>query len=92
VEKEIIMPTEKEKKEESRMMIQTLYQAVIGIPDSPDDNGLIGDIKDIKEQLILTNGRSRKNEGDIKWIKRISGGLVGSGGIVAGVGKLTGWW
>ena len=33
-------------------MIRELYQCVIGLPDNPADNGLIGDIDDIKKLMV----------------------------------------
>jgi len=56
-------------------MIKELYQAVIGIPESPDENGLIGDVKDIKKEFRILNGRVRINETSISRIKGIGIGL-----------------
>jgi len=41
-------------------MIQTLYEKVIGLPDNPQDNGLIGAVKDIGKQVSETNGSVRR--------------------------------
>ena len=39
-----------------RDMMRELHQVVIGIPDSPIDNGLVGDIAEIKQQVTKING------------------------------------
>ena len=53
---------------EIQRKVDKIYQAVIGIPESPADNGLVGDIQEIKEQQgkIITemkriNGEVAKN-------------------------------
>lgn len=56
-------------------MTRELYQAVMGLKDNPEDNGLIGDICDIKELLQKQNGRVRKNENKISWIVGVGTGL-----------------
>jgi len=50
-------------------MIQELFQAVIGIPESPDDNGLIGDIAEIKRVTVGLNGKIQKNKSAIDKMK-----------------------
>ena len=41
-------------------MIQELYQAVIGIPENPNSNGLIGDLAEVKRDIKEQNGKVRK--------------------------------
>ena len=80
--------TEKTQKE----MIAELYQAVIGIPENPNDNGLIGTVCSIEKKLDVVNGRTRANETRSKVNRWAIGSMIGSGGIFGGVGKLLGWW
>lgn len=58
----------------NKEILQELYQAVVGIPESPDENGLIGDIAEVKELLQKQNSRVRKNE---QRISKIWGILIG---------------
>lgn len=44
-----------------REMLHELYQAVVGIPDNSDDNGLIGDVKELIKAVKIQNGRISKN-------------------------------
>ena len=68
--------------------IQELCQAVIGIPENPDENGLIGQVKDVLELLKEQNGRIRKNS---KHIYIITGVLmVTMGGTGFGLAQVFG--
>ena len=44
-----------------RQMLQEVYQAVIGIPNNPDENGIIGDVREIKVHLQTLNGQVARN-------------------------------
>jgi len=71
------MPEKSQKK-----MVQELYQAVVGLPENSNDNGLIGDISEVKTLVKTQNSRVRKNE---QRIFKIWGILVGMG-IAGGLG------
>ena len=62
-------------------MLQGLYQAVIGIPENPDENGMIGDIAEIKRDIKYQNGRQRKTD---RRLNVLIGVLIGVGFIVGG--------
>jgi len=80
------MPTEKE----TRQMIVELYQAVIGIPENPKENGLIGKVEAIGEKLDIVNGRTRANEIRSKVNQAIIGmTILGAGG---GITKILDLW
>ena len=69
--------------------IAIIKQAVVGIPESPDENGLIGDCREMKEQLRQLNGEVKKNTTARRvgtWLV----GIMGSGFIALIVGLLTG--
>lgn len=66
-------------------MVQELHQAVVGLPENPEENGLIGDVKEIKDHLVMQNGRIRSNEKSISRIKGIIIGISAVGGV-AGAG------
>lgn len=66
-----------------REMVRELHQAVVGLPENPEENGLIGDVKEIKDSLVIQNGRIRSNE---KSLSRIKGIIIG----ISTVGGLTG--
>ncbi len=71
------MMTEKEKKEQSRYHLQEIFTVLLGVPDT-EDNGMVGDFKDLKEYVYKQNGRIRKLEI----------GLVGLTSILTGLGIL----
>ena len=75
-----------------REMIKELYQAVIGIPENPKENGLIGLVSDISKKLDAVNGRTRANEVRSKVNQAIVAVLVGGGSITAGITKLIHLW
>jgi len=72
-----------------REMTQELYQAVIGIPENPKDNGLIGKIDSIEGLLKIQNSRVSKNEKSISNLNsKIRGIIIGLsvfGGLVAAI-------
>lgn len=70
-------------------MIQELYQVIVGIPQNPDDNGLIGDIKDICDKLDALNGKTRGNEVRSKVNQAIIALIVSGAGIIS---KIKGLW
>ena len=71
-------------------MIRELHQVVIGIPQNPHDNGLIGRIEDIAQKLDKLNNRVRGNEVRSKVNQSIIG--VISGGIIALYTKILNLW
>jgi hypothetical protein len=42
-------------------MIKETYQAVVGIPENPCDNGLLGKCTEMEEHLKELNGQVKKN-------------------------------
>ena len=64
--------------------IQELCQAVIGIPENPKENGLIGKVDTIVDLLKEQNGRIRKNSKLIY----ILYGILGTSGAGFGVSQL----
>jgi len=66
-------------------MLGEVYQAMIGLPENPEENGMIGDVREIKDILVTQNGRIRSNEKSISRIKGILVGISALGGI-AGAG------
>ena len=76
----------------SKEMVQSLYQAVVGIAENADENGLIGDIADIKELLQTQNKRISKAEGKVNkiWGVLIGVGAVGGTGLGIGIKSLLG--
>lgn len=73
-----------------KKMTGELYQAVIGIPENPEENGLIGDVREIRKITIALNGKVRGNEVRSKVNQvLISVLLLGFG---AGITKLVDIW
>ena len=73
-------------------ILQELYQVIIGISGNPDENGLIGDVREIKEQMLIINGRTRSNEVRSKVNQAMISGIIAIGGFFAGITKWVGWW
>lgn len=63
--------------------LQELYQAVVGLPDNPDENGLIGDVKCLTALIREQNGRVRKNS---KYIHILLGAYILAATIAGGMG------
>ena len=71
-------------------MVKLLYQAVIGIPENSEDNGLIGKLEKIDKKLDQVNGRTRGNEVRSKVNQAIIGiTILGAGG---GITKILDLW
>ena len=89
-------------------ILRELHQAVVGIPESPDDNGLIGAVKDIRDEVRSLNGCVRNTIVRVATLEERStlnkplnkkraigyGGSVGTAitAIVLALGKILGWW
>ncbi len=65
---------------ERDQMLQEVHQAVLGVKDS-DDNGLVGDLKEVKTALKELNGRVRLNTVKIASVIGILIGLGILGGL-----------
>uniref|UniRef100_A0A6M3IIE5 Uncharacterized protein n=1 Tax=viral metagenome TaxID=1070528 RepID=A0A6M3IIE5_9ZZZZ len=57
-------------------MITELYQKVIGIPENPMDNGMIGQVDRIEYQLRELNGQVRTNTTFRKVGTWVSGAII----------------
>jgi len=73
-------------------LLNEVHQAVIGISNNPNDNGLLGDVADIKKMVLAQNSRLRQNENSISRIKGyLAGvGILGATGTGFAVSKLFG--
>ncbi len=60
--------------------VNKLYTAVCGLDDNPDNNGIFGEIKEIKKLIEKQNGRVRKLE--IAVIGIAVSGVAGSGWLL----------
>lgn len=67
-------------RETDRKLLQEVHQAVLGVPDT-EDNGLVGDFKELKEAVKESNGRQRKLS---KKVNTMIGVLVGCGLLTGG--------
>ena len=72
-------------------LIREVHQAVLGIPGT-EDNGLVGDLKEIKDLVREQNKRIRKNEQKISkiWGILIGVGVLGGSGLGVGISQLLG--
>ena len=72
-------------------IIQETHQALLGIKGT-EDNGLVGDFKELKEAVKIQNSRISKVENKQSKIKGILIGLgvLGSGGLGMGISQLLG--
>jgi len=69
-------------------MIYELHQVVIGVKDSPTDNGLIGQVDRIEQQLRELNGQVKTNTTFRKVGTWLSGAII-TGLIALSVALVT---
>ena len=53
-------PTRLTPVERDRLLYE-VHQALFGISHNPDENGLVGDVKDMKGHLVKLNGQVKTN-------------------------------
>ena len=72
--------------------IQELLQAVVGIPENDDENGLIGDVRDVRKLLLVMTSRVGKTEQKVSkmWGILIGVGAIGGTGLGIGINQLIG--
>tara|TARA_Y100000310_G_scaffold144390_1_gene143655 strand:+ start:26922 stop:27191 length:270 start_codon:yes stop_codon:yes gene_type:complete len=79
------MATEEELKEQTRQIIYQLHQAVVGLPGTVE-NGLVGDVKEIKTELRTINGRvtivETLQKERRKYSKKAIGSILGGAGAI----------
>jgi len=63
-----------------KKMIQEVHQAVLGI-ENTEDNGLVGDFKELKEAVRESNGKRQKLS---KKVNLMIGVLIGCGLLTGG--------
>ena len=63
------------------------HQAVFGVPDT-EEKGMVGDIKDIKELIIVQNGRYQSLRSRVNWIIGVLTGVGFAGGAIFGAIQL----
>jgi len=69
-------------------LIWEVHQGMFGV-DGSDEKGLVGDMKETKEDVKKQNGRVTKIEGRIKYMYGlIIGAALAGGGIGASIGRL----
>ncbi len=73
-----------------KQMIYETHQAMFGVGGS-EDTGLVGDVKEIKNNVKIQNGRIDRLEARVSRIYgMIAGAALVGGGIGAGIGRLFG--
>ena len=68
-------------------MVRMLYQVIIGLPDNSQDNGMIGDVKEILKHLETLNGQVHTNT-----TFRKIGTFISCSIVIAMLGLLAKFW
>jgi hypothetical protein len=76
--------TQKQLIEEIHKSVIQLETVILGIPDT-DERGIVGDIKEIKEHQIKSNGKYRNLE--IKFWTLV--GILAGAGVLEGLGIIN---